>query len=59
MKAENSKLQEYANLTEKYQEYETIPAYVIDRDVSNYSSNIIIKCRFKTRYRRENDSYCR
>ena len=42
MKAENSKLQEYANLTEKYQEYETIPAYVIDRDVSNYSSNIII-----------------
>ena len=42
LKAENSKLQEYANLTEKYQEYETIPAYVIDRDVSNYSSNIII-----------------
>lgn len=42
LKAENSKLQEYANLTEKYQEYETIPAYVIDRDVSNYSSNIVI-----------------
>ena len=42
LKAENSKLQEYANLTEKYQEYETIPAYVIDRDVSNYGSNIVI-----------------
>ncbi|MCX4255283.1 MAG: rod shape-determining protein MreC, partial [Bacilli bacterium] len=26
----------------KYQEYSTIPAYVIDRDVSNYSSNIVI-----------------
>ena len=36
IKAENAKLQEYANLTEKYQ------AYVIDRDVSNYSSNIVI-----------------
>ena len=42
LRAENSKLQEYANLAEKYQEYETVPAYVIDRDVSNYSSNIVI-----------------
>ena len=42
LKAENTKLQEYANLTEKYQAYETIPAYVIDKDVSNYSSNIVI-----------------
>lgn len=42
IKAENAKLQEYASLTEKYQDYSTIPAYVIDRDVSNYSSNIII-----------------
>lgn len=42
IKAENAKLQEYANLTEKYQEYETVAAYVIDRDVSNYSSNIVI-----------------
>lgn len=42
LKAENSKLQEYANLSEKYQDYETIAAYVIDKDVSNYSSNIII-----------------
>lgn len=42
LKAENSRLQEYANLSEKYQEYETIAAYVIDKDVSNYSSNIVI-----------------
>lgn len=42
LRAENAKLQEYANLTEKYQEYETIAGYVIDRDVSNYSSNIVI-----------------
>ena len=42
IKAENTRLQEYANLTEKYQEYSTVPAYVIDKDVSNYSSNIII-----------------
>ena len=47
LKAENSKLQEYANLSEKYQEYETIPAYVIDRDVSNYSSNIVINAGSK------------
>lgn len=42
IKSENARLQEYANLTEKYSEYNTVPAYVIDRDVSNYSSNIII-----------------
>ena len=47
LKAENSKLQEYANLSEKYQEYETIPAYVIDKDVSNYSSNIVINAGSK------------
>ena len=42
IKAENARLQEYANLTEKYQNYSTVAAYVIDKDVSNYSSNIII-----------------
>ncbi len=42
IKAENATLQEYANLTEKYQDYSTVAAYVIDKDVSNYSSNIII-----------------
>ena len=30
------------NITEKYSAYETIPATVISKDVSNYSSNILI-----------------
>ncbi len=42
VKADNKTLQEYMNLTQKYAEYQTIPAYVINRDVSNFASNIII-----------------
>ena len=42
LKAEKSTLEEYSNLTQKYSNYETIPAYVINRDVSNYSGTIII-----------------
>lgn len=42
IKAENSTLQGYMNLTEKYSEYNTIPAYVINRDVSNYSSTLVL-----------------
>lgn len=42
IKADNSTLQEYMSLTEKYATYKTIPAYVINRDVSNYSSTLII-----------------
>ena len=42
VKAENARLQEYSSLSEKYAAYETVPAYVIDKDVSNYSSNIVI-----------------
>ena len=42
VKAENAKLQEYFLLTEKYSSYKTIPAYIINRDISNYSSNIVI-----------------
>ena len=42
LKAENSILKEQLNLTEKYGEYETIPAYVINKDISNYSNVIII-----------------
>ena len=42
LKAEKSTLEEYSNLTKKYSNYETIPAYVINRDVSNYSGTIII-----------------
>ena len=42
LKAENQTLQEDLNLTEKYSNYEAIPAYVINRDISNYSGNIIL-----------------
>ena len=42
LKADNETLQEYMNLTQKYAEYKTIPAYVINKDVSNLSSTLII-----------------
>ena len=42
LKAENEMLKEYANLTEKYSEYTTVPAYVINKNVSNFSENIVI-----------------
>lgn len=42
IKAENTQLQEYMNLAEKYSSYNTIPAYVINKDVSNYSSTLVL-----------------
>lgn len=42
IKAENKTLREYANLSDKYTEYTTLPAYIIDRDISNLSSTMII-----------------
>ena len=42
IKAENETLKEYVNLKDKYADYNTIPADVINRDISNYSSTIII-----------------
>ena len=42
IKADNVTLQEYMNLTQKYADYNTIPAYVINKDVSTYSSDLII-----------------
>ena len=42
IKTENETLKEYLNLTEKYGEYKTIPGYVINKDISNYSKTIII-----------------
>ncbi len=42
IKAENATLQDYMNLTQKYSSYNTIPAYVINRDVSNYSSTLVL-----------------
>lgn len=42
IKTENATLKEYVNLTEKYTDYKTIPAYIIDKDSSNYSNTIVI-----------------
>ena len=42
IKAENETLKEYMNLKDKYTQYTTIPAYVINKDISNYNENIII-----------------
>ena len=42
IRTENETLKEYLGLTEKYGEYKTIPGYVINKDISNYSKTIII-----------------
>lgn len=42
VKSENDTLKEYMNLKEKYKSYSTIPAYVINRDIGNYSNTIVI-----------------
>ncbi|MCR5145924.1 MAG: rod shape-determining protein MreC [Clostridia bacterium] len=42
IKAENATLKEYVNLTDKYSEYKTRPADVIQYDISNYSKTIVI-----------------
>ena len=42
IKAENELLKEKMNLTEKYAAYKTISADVINKDISNYGSNLII-----------------
>jgi len=42
IKAENETLRAYANLTDKYTEYKTVPAYIISKDISNLSSTFVI-----------------
>ena len=42
LKAENETLKEYLGLTEKYTNYQTVPAYIISKDVSNYSNIFVI-----------------
>lgn len=42
IKAENETLKQYLELAEKYSDYQTIPANVINRDISNYSKTIVI-----------------
>lgn len=47
IKAENETLKAYLGLTEKYSNYETTPAYIISKDISNYSSTFIINAGIK------------
>lgn len=42
IKAENEALKEKMNLTEKYSAYDTVSADVINKDVSNYGSNLVL-----------------
>lgn len=42
IQSENSTLKEYLNLTEQYKSYKTVPAYIINKDVSNYSEIFVI-----------------
>ncbi len=42
IKAENSTLRQYVNMSEKYTEYTTVPAYIINRNISNLSSVFVI-----------------
>ena len=42
IRSENETLKEYLGLTEKYGEYNRVPAYIINRDISNYSRTIVL-----------------
>ena len=42
IKSENATLKEYLALSEQYGDYTTKPAYIINKDVSNYSSVFVI-----------------
>lgn len=42
IKAENATMKEYLGLTEKYADYESVPAYIISKDISNFSSTFVI-----------------
>ena len=42
LKSENNTLKEYVNLKNQYSEYTTVPAYVIERSISNYEKIVVI-----------------
>ena len=42
IKAENLTLRSYNNMSEKYSEYKTVPAYIINKDISNLSDTMVI-----------------
>lgn len=42
IKSENNTLKEYLNLSEKYKEYTTVPAQIINKNISNYTKTIVV-----------------
>ena len=42
IKAENATLRSYNNMSEKYSDYKAIPAYIINKDISNLSDTMVI-----------------
>lgn len=42
IKAENATLRSYNNMSEKYSGYITVPAYIINKDISNLSDTMVI-----------------
>lgn len=42
IKAENVTLRSYNNMKQEYSEYTTVPAYIINKDISNLSNTMII-----------------
>lgn len=48
IESENSTLKEYLKLTEQYKQYTTVPAYIISKDVSNYSNIFVINAGAKS-----------
>lgn len=42
VQAENKTLKEYLNLSNQYKQYTTVPAYIINKDISNYSKIFVI-----------------
>ena len=42
VKAENEKLKDFMNLNNKYSDYQTVPAAIIEKSISNYDKTVII-----------------
>ena len=48
IESENKTLREYLNLSEQYKQYKTMPAYIINKDTSNYSKIFVINAGSKS-----------
>ena len=53
IKTQNDTLKEYLELDKKYGEYDTIPGYIINNEISNYSKTVIINIGAKDGVQKE------